>query len=96
MEIKTYEQIQEMKDGDQKKAWYELHFLNEELKKQGKKAVILKTGACYTYHIGVSIIDLNTTTSWYEDSRKRLFKNWSECFRYLEGMRDVFYIGLNK
>ena len=96
MTIKTYDEIQTMKDGDQKKAWYELHFLNEELKKQGKKAVILKTSACYTYHIGVSIVNLDTEISWYEDSRKRVFKNWSECFRYLEGMRDVFYIGLNK
>jgi hypothetical protein len=91
MTIKTYDEINAMKDSSQKSALYELHFLNLELLKYNKKAVLLKQSACYTHHIAVDIIPLENETSWYEASNKRYFKNWIECFKYLEGMRDVFY-----
>ena len=92
MTIKTLAQILEMKDSPQKSSLYELHFLNQELIRYNKKAVILKQSSDYTHHIAVDVIGINEPKpNWYESNSKRYFKNWVECFKYLEGMRDVFY-----
>lgn len=99
--IKTYEELSKMTESQQKNAWYELHFLNKELNKQGLKCEILRISADYTYHIALIIVDIDRINyCWYsatnDGGKMFYFKNWAECFNFINGMRMVFYNGLNK
>ena len=91
--IKTSAEIEKMAESDQKKAFYELHFLNEHLQKIGKRDEILKCSGL-TRGIGLSIVLLeDITPSWYEvDHNMQTFKNWSECFHFILGMRHAYKV----
>jgi hypothetical protein len=97
--FKTLEEMQNLSEGTQKNAWYELYHLNTQLNKQGKKVEILKMNGL-TYHLKVTIQPIEENEfSWYSVTNtgtEDIFKNWAEVYQYLHGMRMVFYHGLNK
>lgn len=98
--FKTLEECSKLAEGTQKNAWYELYHLNTELNKIAKKVEIVKQSSCYTYHLGVTIQPIdNNEFCWYSATNKGtkdIFKNWSECYQYLHGMRMLFYHGIVK
>ena len=70
-------------------ALYTIYWINEKLKKDNKKMIVLSQSACYTYYLATKIVNLdNQETNWYYYDDKDYHKTWNDCNKFVEGYRS--------